>query len=189
MQKATFLRTILSQYLVYIGLFVGTGFLSGSIVHFPLNPTRSVIIGILGGLIFVTSSTINEMLVNEKSVKEAGLARIILFSIVLSIGIGMISGGVQHFDEFPMYASRLIPLGLLVSLIAYLAKNNIQLHVSQMFRLSAVAVLTIAPLSLGLTTFAKSLTAEGSVEHGHGAADVVENEDNRTTENDDLGLR
>lgn len=56
------------------------------------------------------------------------IVKLIIFSILLAVGVGMISGGVQHFDEVPVYASRLIPLGILLSLVGFVFKNGINLH-------------------------------------------------------------
>lgn len=39
----------------------------------------------------------------------------------------MISGGTQHFDDIAEYASWLIPLGFMLSLLAHLVKNGIRL--------------------------------------------------------------
>lgn len=179
-------RNLIIQYLVYIGLFVGTGFLSGAIVHYPINPGRYFIIGIVGAIIFVGSSTVNEAIFNKRNFKEEGIAKVIIFSLLLSLGIGMISGGVQHFDEFPVYASYLIPFGILLSLTAFILKNNIKLILSQSTKLSAVALPIVIALFFGLNTYAKTLpegdhhgeeTSEASTEMANHASMVKNDAD------------
>ena len=40
----------------------------------------------------------------------------------------MISGGISHFKESPVYASYLIPLGIAISLVSFAIKNNFRLN-------------------------------------------------------------
>lgn len=169
------LREILIQFLIYVSLFIGTGFLSGSIVHFPLNPVRFSVLGILGAVIFVIASTVNEAFFNENTFKAEGLVKVIFFSLVLSLGIGMISGGVQHFDEFPQYASMLIPFGIVISLVGYLLKSNIKLHTNQMAKLGAFTAVLVLFLGVTLRVYAQSLPAEEG-EHAHGATQTESSE-------------
>ncbi len=158
------LKNVLPSFLVYIALFIGTGFLSGAIVHYPINPSRYIFIGSLGAVIFTIASTITEALFNKKTFKDEGVVKIILFSLLLSIGIGMISGGAQHFDEFPIYGSYLIPLGILLAIVAYIFKSNIHLVRQQIITLALGTLLVVIPLGLGLNAYAGTITV---VSHGH----------------------
>ncbi|GEM_PF-609418 len=158
------LKNVLSSFMVYVSLFIGTGFLSGAIVHYPMSPARYAIIAALGAIIFTVASTINEALFNKKTFKDEGVVKIVLFSLLLSIGIGMISGGAQHFDEFPIYGSYLIPFGILLSIVAYIFKSNIHLFQHQVIKLTLGTLLVITPLGLGLNAYAKTMNVES---HGH----------------------
>lgn len=160
MNHETILHKILAPYLVYIGLFIGTGFLSGSIVHYPLNHIRFGSIGALGAIIFATASTINEAHFNKRNFKEEGVIKIIIFSLILSIGIGMVSGGVQHFDEEALYASYLIPLGIFVSLVGYMLKNNLDLGFKKITLIAGIALAILVPLGFGLHAYAITIPAE-----------------------------
>jgi hypothetical protein len=42
----------------------------------------------------------------------------VLTGVMLSIGLGMISGSIQHFDEITMQALRYIPIGVVLSTVA-----------------------------------------------------------------------
>lgn len=154
------LKHVVPNYAVYMGLFIGTGFLSGSIVHFPMDPLRFSIIGLVGITIFVVSSTVNEIIMQGRQATSKELVKLISFSILLALGVGMISGGVQHFDEVPVYASQLIPLGVVLSLAGYVLKNGIDLHKHQTVKLAAVTVAFVALLGTGLGTYANSLSQE-----------------------------
>lgn len=163
MQQESVFQKLFLPYLVYIGLFIGTGFLSGSIVHYPMNPARFTVIGIIGALIFTTSSTINEKYFNKQNFQKEGLFKIIIFSLILSLGIGMISGAVQHFDEEPLYASYLIPLGLLVSLVGYVLKNDIRFSAKKFAVLGSVTLAVLLVLGFSL----RSLAHEIGPSHSH----------------------
>lgn len=152
------IKHVIPNYIIYMGLFIGTGFLSGSLVHLPLNPVRFTIIGLIGAAIFVASSTINELTIMKREATHAEIAKLIIYSILLALGVGMISGGVQHFDEVPVYASRLIPLGIILSLAGFVLKNGINLHRTQTVKLAAAALAFVAVLGTGLTTYAQSMT-------------------------------
>ncbi len=88
-----FLRKVIVPFLIYVALFIGTGFISGAVVHYPVAPTRNLIIGIIGATLFTIATTINEALFNKKNLREEGVIKFILFSLLLSLGIGMVSGG------------------------------------------------------------------------------------------------
>jgi len=158
------LKNVLSSFMVYVSLFIGTGFLSGSIVHYPMSPTRYAIIGSLGAILFTVASTINEALFNKKTFKDEGVIKVIFFSLLLSIGIGMISGGFQHFDEFPIYGSYLIPFGILLSIVAYIFKSNIHLFKHQIIKLTLGTLIVVTPLGFVLNAYAKTMSVES---HGH----------------------
>ena len=135
---------VLRPYLVYVLLFVGAGMVSGGVVHYPLNEGFYGVLAVLGGLVFVFGSLANELL-SERGLPKAGaLASLILTSLLLSFGIGMLSGGIQHFTDFPSRAALLVPAGITLSFIAYCFKANL-------FKKTAIKkVATTGALVLGL---------------------------------------
>lgn len=160
----SFLKRVVLPYLVYICLFIGTGFLSGAVVHYPLNPPFFLLIGVIGATIFTLGSTVQEAVYNKKNLREEGVVKFIIFSILLSIGIGMISGGIQHFSEFPLYASRLIPLGIGLSFVTFIVKNNLKISGKQMSMMVLFGVVILVPFWFALSTYAASMKV---VPHGH----------------------
>lgn len=172
MSQESVIHKILLPYLVYIGLFIGTGFLSGSIVHFPMNPMRFSIIGLIGAFIFTLSSTINEKHFNRANFEKEGVLKIIIFSLILSLGIGMTSGAVQHFDEEPLYASYLIPSGLFISLVGYVLKNDLRLCFKKSLIMGSATVLVLGLLGFSLRSFAHTMEPT----HSH-AQEIAEHND------------
>jgi len=157
-------------FATYVFLFVGTGFISGAVVHSGDVEAlyRYMAIGVVGVFLFVLGSYVQEVIYDKKNLKEEGVLPFLFFSLLLSLGIGMISGGTQHFIDFPQYASFLIPAGIVIALIAFTLKNNIHLTQSKWVSMLVTAVLGAGILWGGLNSFASTLPE--STGHGHGAA-------------------
>ena len=152
-------QNIILSYLSYLALFVGTAFISGAIVHSGAieQIPKYAVIGIVGVSLFLAGSFIQEFILNRENLREEGVIKFFTFSLLLSIGIGMVSGGTQHFSDFPIYSSYLIPLGLILSLIAYLFKNNYHITTKLWVVITSTFLLVSIPLHLGLNTYANSL--------------------------------
>lgn len=102
-------------------------------------------------------------MIKKRSLKENAILRVILFSVVLSMGIGMISGAIQHFTDTPKYAVFLIPTGIIVSLFGFLLKNQIRLT-KAILGWSAVCLLIVCiPLCFVLNALAEDI----STPHSH----------------------
>lgn len=150
-------------YGIYVMFFLGIGLLSGSLVHFPLDPQRYFVIAAIGAMLFLVGAYFNEKVINKTDMLEQGFGKLMFFlvsSLALAIGIGMISGATQHFNEFPAYAMKLIPTGILLSVIGYVLKNKIFLQTKEAYILSGkivVVLLAIIPL---LSFYASSITSE-----------------------------
>ncbi|GAW28519.1 hypothetical protein [Carboxydocella sp. ULO1] len=163
------MQPVFFPYFVYLMFFLSIGMLSGSIVHMPLNPGRYSIIMSIALVVFVTASYLNEVKIDKKNMTPWETAKFLFFSLILSIGIGMISGGIQHFDEEPLYASYLIPFGLVLSFISYVLKNKIALPWKRFAAAFAVILVLAAGIGTGLNQLAHS---PGMVsEQGHDEED------------------
>jgi len=136
---------VLRPYLVYVLLFVGAGMVSGGVVHYPLNENFYGILAALGGIVFAIGSLANELLSGKGLPKAGALFSLILTSLLLSFGIGMLSGGIQHFTDFPSRAAILVPAGITLSFIAYCFK-------AKLFQRTAIRkVSTAGVLVLGIS--------------------------------------
>lgn len=157
----------LGLYVKYVGLFVGAGLISGSIVHYPLDKSRYLIIGAIGAVLFALASTFGDA--RAKSGGPAAMVKFVAASLVLALGIGMISGGIQHFSDIPTRAATLIPLGALLSVIAFAVRDGHRLSRSHMLPFVVAGSAALLWLALGLHQYAKGFDVPAGADH-HGAA-------------------
>lgn len=122
------MKRIFAPFLTFIALFIGTGFVSGSIVHMGegVNAWDLSLLAI-GAILFVSGSVFQDVQQGMKRIRGEGIFLFLLLSLLLSIGIGMASGGMQHFVDTPSYSAMLIPLGLGIGFIAFVLKERIVL--------------------------------------------------------------
>lgn len=165
-------RPLAARYLGYVGYFVGAGLISGAVVHHPLDPDRYTRIALYGALVFLTATIINEFLLTRERPGVPRMLVVIGSSLLLSFGIGMLSGGLQHFDDFPARGAVLVPAGLVVSFIAYVIKD-VDTPWRRIFSLVGLTVLAVAAVAhFGLREVAASMeTASGGQGHSHGTAE------------------
>lgn len=159
----------LGLYAKYVALFVGAGLISGAIVHYPLDKTRYLMIGAVGAVLFALASTFGDA--RAKANGAASLLKFVAASLVLALGIGMISGGIQHFSDIPTRAATLIPLGITLSVIAFAARDGHQLFTRRMLPVGVFISAIVVWLALGLGQYASTLPtpAEGGGHHGSAA--------------------
>ncbi|MEU0680148.1 MULTISPECIES: hypothetical protein [Streptomyces] len=157
--------------------FVGAGLISGAVVHHPLDPARYTKIAVIGVLVFLVATLVNEFLLaaNRPALPRAIL--VIAASLLLSFGIGMLSGGLQHFEDFPDRGAVLVPLGITVSFIAFVLKDP-ESSWRRIFGPLGLAVLLTAAVSFfGLRTIAEGLgetSGESGHSHGDGTAEEAD---------------
>ncbi|MCX5404047.1 hypothetical protein OHA37_09135 [Streptomyces sp. NBC_00335] len=176
-------RSLAARYLGYVGYFVGAGLISGAVVHHPLDPDRYTRIAAYGALVFLAATVLNEFLLTRE---RPGLPRMLVVigsSLLLSFGIGMLSGGLQHFDDFPARGAVLVPAGILVSFTAYVVKDA-ETPTRRIFSPLGLTVLAVAALAFfGLREVAASMeteTAPGGG-HNHGTAEEPAADDHAPT--------
>ena len=107
-------------YFSHLLRYVGVGLISGSIVHMGTldgGYTRYIILISLGVIAFIAGTLL------EKRESESSLIAFIFISVIMSIGVGMVSGGTQHYLDGPVYAAFLIPIGVAVGYFAFLLRD------------------------------------------------------------------
>jgi hypothetical protein len=150
------MKKLVYKYLVYIIYFLGIGMTSSGIVLMPFNPMRySIILGV-GLSLFIAGSVFNEVVIDKKNLSVLQSFRLILLSLTLAIGIGMISGGISHFKESPTYVSFLIPFGVIISFTSFTVKNNFQLTNKEKVATFAIVITFAVLVFIGLS-FAASM--------------------------------
>jgi len=101
--------------------YVGVGLISGSVVHAgTLGGESALYITLI--ILGIFSFVIGTYLENENKFDKNFLSFIVI-SVIVSIGTGMVSGSTQHYLDGPVYASILLPVGLLMAYVAYLYKD------------------------------------------------------------------
>lgn len=156
------MKKLTYKYLVYIIYFLGIGMTSSGIVLMPFNAVRySIILGV-GLTLFIAGSVFNEVVIDKHHLSAIESVKLVLLSLTLAIGIGMISGGISHFKESPTYVSYLIPLGLIISFISYTVKNNIELTRKEKLIISISVLLVAIILFIGLSVAASHMMINSS---------------------------
>ena len=159
-------KKLIPMYIIYVIYFLGIGMVSSGIVLMPFNILRYSIILATGLILFSSGSYINEFVIDKKKASIAKVFRLVLVSLTLAIGIGMISGGISHFKESPVYASYLIPLGIVISFISFTIKNGFTLSKKDKM-VFVVGILTVGLFAhFGLSAMASNFTANGNMSKG-----------------------
>ncbi len=129
------MKNIIYKYLVYVVYFLGIGMTSSGIVLMPFNYVRYSIVLIIGLGLFLAGSLFNEVVIDKHSLSLTESIKLTSLSLILALGIGMISGGISHYKESPVYVSYLIPLGIFLSFISYNIKMNYIFFIEKKFKI------------------------------------------------------
>ncbi|MEU1925109.1 hypothetical protein AB0H23_34480 [Streptomyces albogriseolus] len=174
---------VIGDYLGYATTFVGAGLISGAVVHHPLDPDRYTVIALIGAGVFLCATLLNEFVLKRQRPSASKVVAIVLASLALSFGIGMLSGGMQHFEDFPERAAMLIPFGLALSFVAYVLRYDAARWRSIIGPTGLLVLVTAAVAFVGLRGIAADMAAEsGGGGHSHGEETTDETE---TAETDD----
>lgn len=172
-------KSVFRPYLGYVLNFVGAGMVSGGVVHYPLNETFYGALSITGAFVFTIGAIVTEIVNGRKLGNALRVIFLITTSLLLSFGIGMLSGGIQHFTDFPDRATILIPAGLTLSFLAFCLKNETLRK--GLMKKSLIGGLVIVLISGGsyfaLGNLAATLEPSG---HSHGEEEVVATETTET---------
>ncbi|MEV8018097.1 hypothetical protein AB0O76_17530 [Streptomyces sp. NPDC086554] len=164
---------LLGNYLGYAATFVGAGLISGAIVHHPLDPARYTLIAVIGAAVFLFATVLNEFVLTKQRPGATKVLSIVAASLALSFGIGMLSGGLQHFEDFPERAAMLIPFGLTLSFIAYVLRHEPARWRSIIGPAGVLVLVTAALAFVGLRGIADGMAAESDDGgHSHGEETV-----------------
>jgi hypothetical protein len=159
---------LLGNYFGYAATFVGAGLISGAIVHHPLDPARSTVIAVAGALVFLCATILTEFVLTTQQPRASKVLSIVASSLALSFGIGMLSGGLQHFEDFPARAAMLIPFGLTLSFIAYVLRHEPERWRSIVGPAGVLVLITAAVAFVGLRGIADGMASDTEGDgHGH----------------------
>jgi len=102
--------------------YIGIGLISGAISHGFFSGFRSFITAVIGIIIFVIGLMYERRLAGSK----IDIGRVLLIGIIFSISTAMVAGGFQHFLDSPWRSAWIIPVGYLISLLAFREKEGIK---------------------------------------------------------------
>lgn len=135
----TFSRAHFSTLIKYIGV----SFITGSISHGFFSESRAIFTGIFGVIFFLIGSFLEEWIDLKHS------WNIIIAWTLLSVGIGAVTGGLQHFPDSPERSVWIIPIGYIVSLFFFAFIHEYKLTKKE-YTYIAVSAIFMTLLSISL---------------------------------------
>jgi len=105
------------QHLISLLWYIGIGFIWWSISHGFFSGTRSVIMAIIGILLFIISEYLKWW--------EKDYYHLLIGWIIYSVAVGMVNGGFQHFLDSPMRSLLIIPVWWLISTAIFPYKETL----------------------------------------------------------------
>ncbi|MGR3499216.1 MAG: hypothetical protein ACU0E9_10030 [Limimaricola soesokkakensis] len=159
---------VFKPYFSYLLMFLGMGLISGSIVHAAQADMRqyALVLMAIGAVLFAFGSYLNEVLFKTGILGDSVL-KYVSVSLLLALGIGMVSGAAQHFYDTPVFASYIAPIGIFVSSLAFAIRQGYVLHRRNWAFMIMLGVVFATVFHLALRSYASSLPV--SVGH-HGVA-------------------
>ncbi len=157
-----------SIYARYVGAmlyFVGAALIAGAVVHYPIDPPVYAVICIVGALVFLLGTIVNEFVFAAVRPTLRRAVALVTFSLLLSFGVGLLGGGIQHFEQFPERSAAMTPIGMLMSYAAFVAKDpdGRWRHVFSLF--GASFLLVTALTWVGMSALATTMETPA---HDHG---------------------
>ena len=146
------------KFIIHILSYLGVALIGGSIVHIGTldgGSIRYTALGIIGIVLMIVGGVLEAQMNKEPvSMKYLGVVT------ALAISTGLLSGGIQHFLDNPIYAAYLLAVGLIVAYISFASKYNTTA--------TTKGILTVAGLALIVVLTSNTLVHE-SVPHTVGA--------------------
>ncbi|MFF4576362.1 hypothetical protein [Streptomyces sp. NPDC001410] len=147
-------------------------------MHHPLDPARYTVIAVIGAAVFLCATLLTEFVLSKQRPKASKVLSIVGASLALSFGIGMLSGGLQHFEDFPERGAMLIPFGLTLSFMAYVLRHEPARWRSIIGPAGVLVLVTAALAFVGLRGIADGMASEsGGGGHSHGEESSAESEE------------
>ena len=111
------------KYVTHLLSYLGVALLGGSIVHIgtlDAGNTRYVTLGCVGLAMMIIGSVL-EARISKEAISVTYVGTI----TALAVSTGLLSGGIQHFLDNPVYAGYLLATGIIVSYLAFASKYHL----------------------------------------------------------------
>ncbi|WP_171110561.1 MULTISPECIES: DUF3784 domain-containing protein [Streptomyces] len=149
-------KSLPARYSGQMLYFMGAALIAGAVVHYPIDPSLYTIICVVGAFVFLLGTIVNEFVLADERPKLGQAVSLVAFSLLLSFGVGLVGGGIQHFEQFPERSAWMTPIGLLMSYVAFVAKDSKGRWRHLVSPFAAVVVVISALTWLGMTSLAGS---------------------------------
>lgn len=140
---------VLLAYGRYLAFFVGAGLVAASMVGLPHSPVPYALMGLGGVALFVVAGALAELRNPERTNRSIAIA--VGSAVALALGLGMIMGSVTHFGDMPDRASKMIPAGLALTMVAFFAREGFRLASTHVTWIAAAGVWIVVVASAGLS--------------------------------------
>ncbi|MET9955404.1 hypothetical protein ABZ135_28195 [Streptomyces sp. NPDC006339] len=161
-------KSLPARYSGQMLYFMGAALIAGAVVHYPIDPSLYAIICVVGAVVFLLGTIVNEFVLADERPALSQAISLVAFSLLLSFGVGLVGGGIQHFEQFPERSAWMTPLGLLMSYVAFVAKDSKGRWRHLVSPFAAVVVVIAALAWLGMTALAGTISSDGH-SHDHGS--------------------
>lgn len=164
-------RVLALPFVGYLLYFVGIGQIAGGVVHYPIDPAYFTMMAIIGVFVFLAGTWLNEIVLPVERPSGRQIARLVGAAVVLSMGVGGVSGGVQHFLQFPTRSAILISAGLILAFLGFVWKGSLSLR--QSLIVGSAVVVAAAVTLLALQPLVASIEGVGGGhDHSHAAGEA-----------------
>lgn len=157
-------KSLPARYSGQMLYFMGAALIAGAVVHYPINPSLYTIICVAGAFVFLLGTIVNEFVLADERPVLSQAVSLVAFSLLLSFGVGMVGGGIQHFEQFPERSAWMTPIGLLMSYVAFVAKDSKGRWQHLVSPFAAGVLVVSALVWLGMTVLAGTIGSDG---HSH----------------------
>ncbi len=140
----TFTRSHFSTLIKYIGI----SFITGAISHGFFSEFRSLITGVFGVICFMIGTYLEE---------DGGSMKAILYGAILAIGIGSVTGWLQHFPDSPERSLLIIPIWYIISIFLFAKIHNYILKKAEYIYIAISSVVVLVG-SVGIFFLIENMT-------------------------------
>ncbi|WP_149829091.1 hypothetical protein [Streptomyces tailanensis] len=161
-------KSLPARYSGQMLYFMGAALIAGAVVHYPINPSLYTIICVVGAFVFLLGTIVNEFVLADERPVLSRAVSLVAFSLLLSFGVGLVGGGIQHFEQFPERSAWMTPIGLLMSYVAFVAKDSKGRWRHLVSPFAASVVVLSALTWLGMMALAGTISSDGH-SHDHGS--------------------
>lgn len=109
------MKKIQKEHVALVIKYTGISFITGGLSHGFFSGERQIITSLVGIGFFIIWTLM------EQKTWEKEYLRTILFSSILAVAIGALTGGLQHFPDSPGRSLWIVPLWFLISVYAYIS--------------------------------------------------------------------